>query len=460
MFKRLMAFMLMVVMTVGSMGIQVFAEVGEWEELPSMEVGRKFAISEVVDGKIYVVGNDLKDKTLEIYDISSGVWSQGSDIPLAVSGAASVAVNYKIYVMGGIGSPDNSGTNEYLSVTYIYDTLTDRWEQGPTLPEGSAYASAEMINNKIYYIGGLNNNGTNRMFIYDIISSQWSEGAPISSKKTGVSTVAIGSKIYLIQGNNSSETTENIEVYDSLNNTWSIGAKIPETRSYGTAEAVGNKIYLFGGRNDANELTNTIQIFDVGLNTWEVYSSMPIKNCFMTTGIYKNKIYVLGGTDITYSTSVYSYEIEINDEDNLCVLLETDEQTQLSLSQDLALNSEYIWSSEDEMVATVDTNGLVTAVGEGVAKIYAESQDGTFKEYISVKVLDQVYDELRLALDLNVGKSARLYLSDNEGIVWTSMDPSVATVDETGKVTAVKKGLAIIQTEDNGEIYKIYVRAR
>lgn len=144
----------------------------------------------------------------------------------------------------------------------------------------------------------------------------------------------------------------------------------------------------------------------------------------------------------------------------LSVLLETNEQTQLSLSQDLALNAEYIWSSEDATVATVDTNGLVTAVGEGVAKIYAESQDGTFKEYISVRVSEKIADELRIALDLNVGKSARLYLSDNEDIVWTSMDPSVATVDETGKVTAVKKGLAIIQAEDNGETYQIYVRAR
>ena len=44
------------------------------------------------------------------------------------------------------------------------------------------------------------------------------------------------------------------------------------------------------------------------------------------------------------------------------------------------------WFTEDESVATVDENGVVTAVGSGVTKVYALSDDGYFKSSCEVTV--------------------------------------------------------------------------
>jgi uncharacterized protein YjdB len=92
------------------------------------------------------------------------------------------------------------------------------------------------------------------------------------------------------------------------------------------------------------------------------------------------------------------------------------------------------------------------------------SPDGTYTDYINILVVDDA-DDLRLAVDLKVGKSCRLTvddLTDTVKVIWTSMDPSVATISSKGKVTAVSEGLALMTaTDSDGNVIgEVYVRVR
>nr|WP_315025319.1 Ig-like domain-containing protein [uncultured Aminipila sp.] len=152
------------------------------------------------------------------------------------------------------------------------------------------------------------------------------------------------------------------------------------------------------------------------------------------------------------------YLVDIT-ESKLSVLLNAGETVQLSTSFNLDNNKNFTWSSTNEAVATVDANGKVTAIAEGTADIYAQNADGSFKEYIPVKVVKGVADELRLAVHLKTGEKAKLYLTDDASkVTWSSMDESIATVTADGQVNGVKKGLAIIKGELEGKSYQIYVR--
>lgn len=104
------------------------------------------------------------------------------------------------------------------------------------------------------------------------------------------------------------------------------------------------------------------------------------------------------------------------------------------------------WESNKPEVATVDTNGLVSAVGKGTASIKAK-KEGYKDGSISISVdFETIKVTAAGKTDLLKGETVQLS-ADKEGVTWSSSDEKVATVDATGKVTAVSVGNAVIKAE-------------
>lgn len=121
------------------------------------------------------------------------------------------------------------------------------------------------------------------------------------------------------------------------------------------------------------------------------------------------------------------------------------------------------WSSSDTSVATVDSNGMITAVGAGSATIRAETRAGDYTAaancQVTVKSAVQKPSGLivgYMSRTLNVGDSFQMPLLGEprpQGIpvVWTSSNPSVAAVDANGTITAVSPGTATITATASNE---------
>lgn len=113
------------------------------------------------------------------------------------------------------------------------------------------------------------------------------------------------------------------------------------------------------------------------------------------------------------------------------------------------------WTSSDESVATVDETGTVTAVAAGEANVTASVKDADIAASTHIKVVvtptDVVAPE---SIDLVTNGEntkdldAKLVPADATDVklAYESSDESVATVDETGKVTAVANGECTITT--------------
>lgn len=119
-----------------------------------------------------------------------------------------------------------------------------------------------------------------------------------------------------------------------------------------------------------------------------------------------------------------------------------------------ALDKEVFWTSSNPKVATVDKQGNITAVGKGKCKITAVS---TSLKRMSATVTVKGAIEVKPAKkSVKVGKQLTLTATVVDGIdkqvTWASSKPDVATVDENGVVTAIKKGKTTITvTAANGE---------
>ena len=122
------------------------------------------------------------------------------------------------------------------------------------------------------------------------------------------------------------------------------------------------------------------------------------------------------------------------------------------------------WSSSNTSVATVNSSGVVTAVGNGTCTITATTTDGTnISKTCSVTVRTPVTGVTvsPTSLTLNVGGTYTLAKTispsgaSNQNVVWSTNNTSVATVDSSGKVTAVSRGTCTITcTSSENSSYK------
>ena len=119
------------------------------------------------------------------------------------------------------------------------------------------------------------------------------------------------------------------------------------------------------------------------------------------------------------------------------------------------------WMSGDENVVTVDEDGLVEAVGNGMAEVTAASGDISALVSITVMAtsdpvattvtvdpashtLEAVGDTVELAaVVLDQHENAM----EDVSVTWSSGDDAVATVDENGVVTAEDNGMAEITAQ-------------
>lgn len=116
----------------------------------------------------------------------------------------------------------------------------------------------------------------------------------------------------------------------------------------------------------------------------------------------------------------------------------------------LGVPSDYVWSSNASKVATVWSNGKVTAVKPGTARITARLSNGLSKTWtITVKAKPTKVKASIKKKQLKIGKSFKLKakLTPKNAypvVTFTSTNPYVASVNGSGRVKALKKGKATI----------------
>ena len=123
------------------------------------------------------------------------------------------------------------------------------------------------------------------------------------------------------------------------------------------------------------------------------------------------------------------------------------------------------WKSSNTNVATVDQEGKVTAVKEGVATITVTTVNGrraeckitVNKPSENIPIESVSLDKTTLTLEEQEAETLVATINpsdttDDKTLTWKSSNPEVATVDNNGKVTAVKDGTTTITvTTVNGK---------
>lgn len=135
-----------------------------------------------------------------------------------------------------------------------------------------------------------------------------------------------------------------------------------------------------------------------------------------------------------------------------------------TISPSNASNKKVTWKSSNTKVATVDSKGNVKAVKKGTATITCTAKDGskkkaTCKVTVNKKVAVTSVKLNKSSVSIVKGKTATLKATVNPSnasvktVKWSTSNKDVATVNSSGKITAVGVGTATItcKSSDNSK---------
>lgn len=135
--------------------------------------------------------------------------------------------------------------------------------------------------------------------------------------------------------------------------------------------------------------------------------------------------------------------------DKTSVTLGVKESVTLTPTIPEGTHASFSWSTKDKHIATVTQSGKITGKKVGKTTVTVETQNGkTAKVTVKVKKAPDEVTLNKSSAEMNEGDSLQLKAtlpSDTYSkITWSSSDAKVATVSESGKVTALAAGKATI----------------
>jgi N-acetylneuraminic acid mutarotase len=277
------------------------------------------AMAVVLNGRIYVVGRKfttaqggwvvLGSTVTYEYDPATDVWVTKKPMPTQRSDFAVAACQNKIYVIGGETGSNENGMPYLCELNEVYDPATDTWENRTVIPSPRIGIRANVVNGKIYVIGGNNDGAYSSQFVnevYDPANDSWTTKAPLPHAVFGYASAVLDNKIYVISGQSDNRADPGpidrglTQIYNAENDTWSQGATIPTKVFVAAAGATTGlwapkRIYVLGGSVGFLEISSSNQVYDPEKDTWTTGTPMPTARNG-EVAVVNDMLYAIGGS--------------------------------------------------------------------------------------------------------------------------------------------------------------------
>lgn len=246
------------------------------EAAPLLDPRQRFAYAllgdtiYVMGGTNSVAGNAPPLRSVQRYNITSGVWSFVANMTAARIDPCGAALNGKVYIMGGYDATFTS-----LATMEEYNPASNTWTTLPVssnlkVSRGDCRAAATA--NKIFAVGGVESflpspnfdcgAGDNWLQCYrflrsveawDPVKRTWSPRANMTWARGDFAIDALPGNRILVAGGEWGNGRFNqialhgVEVYDAADDVWTQKAPLPEARFRADAAYVYGRAFVFGG---------------------------------------------------------------------------------------------------------------------------------------------------------------------------------------------------------------------
>eukprot|EP00035_Acanthoeca_spectabilis_P014745 m.286417 g.286417 ORF g.286417 m.286417 type:complete len:929 (-) comp16210_c0_seq2:80-2866(-) len=281
---------------------------GTWSAQPSMPTAIQEVATAVVGSKMYVMSGSA---TL-VFNFNSNSWStHPNNRPHSGDHYSAVAVGTRIFLIGGF--------NNARGKVQIYNTVSQSWTTGPTLP-WSAFGSvnAVLLRGEIHACGGLRDGSSNTnsnsnpedCFRLNPTTLQWTRFASMIRGVDHAAYATDGDHFFIFGGRDSGRNRPDpgismCQKYTYNSNSWSQCQAMPFGRG-GTGNAVfwNGKMLVFGGETNQNDgFANSrrtyqqVGVYTIATNSWSIttFNDMPNGRHGHGPALYDNAVWIAGG---------------------------------------------------------------------------------------------------------------------------------------------------------------------
>ncbi|KFF24125.1 T9SS C-terminal target domain-containing protein [Chryseobacterium vrystaatense] len=296
-----------------------------WSVLNATLLPKRFANSETYNNKIYIF-NGWGNSHLEILDLATNTITKGAVNRSYTGNAGSAIYNGRIYVFGGSGL-NGAATTKFSNTFQYYDIASNTWNPLPNMPTARE-TRGKIVNDKLYVIGGFNGTSSRLINVFDLNTNLWINQYTMPAAISGHSLAVSDNKIFMVGGyNNQSflayfDTTTN-KVHQLSSN------MIP--RRHAAAEVYNDKLYVIGGSTTflTSSAIKSIQVADISesalsadaANEDQVYKTKVYTNASRDGFVISNKnnsnqfeytIYSIDGKYIIKGFAYYNKNIDVS----------------------------------------------------------------------------------------------------------------------------------------------------
>ncbi|KAM4626544.1 kelch-like protein 23 [Discoglossus pictus] len=207
-------------------------ETDEWTEGCPMLQARYYHCSVTLSGCVYVLGGYRKGapaQEAEFYDPLKKIWVPIADMIKGVGNATACVQRDVIYVSGGHYGYRGSCTYDKIQ---SYRSDINEWSVLSVCPHPEYGLCSIALQNKLYLIGGQ----TTTTDCYDLENNEWTELSPTMERRMECGAVVINGFIYITGGYSYSKGTylQSIEKYNPESDKWELVGNLPSPmRSHG-----------------------------------------------------------------------------------------------------------------------------------------------------------------------------------------------------------------------------------
>jgi N-acetylneuraminic acid mutarotase len=237
---------------------------------------------------LYVMGgfNAAGASLDSVFVFDGTAWRSGPRLPLAVDHSSAASLNGQVYVAGGHSFGRDSAR--------LFRLDGDHWTELAAMHFARGGHALVAVQGKLYAIGGNSSRGNVAAAeVFDPAANAWTVLSSLPSPRNHVSGFVLGTKACVAGGR--SPNTGRIDCIDALDGSWSRLPDVPRATSGGGATSfVGGAVVMMGGE-DAGEsvMVDMLTFFSDG--AWSAVDAMQSPRHGIQLALFQGRAWACGG---------------------------------------------------------------------------------------------------------------------------------------------------------------------